>query len=497
MANVFATKTGNWSDPTVWNTGALPEPTDDVYSNNFTVTIDISPTILSIRNTSGAGINAGGGFQVVTTGLTITCIGTGVIVGQGTCLTFNVSSPGICVLNANCFGSTESGSGTGVNNSNTGTLTITGSITGGLSNVSAGVRNSDSGVINIIGNCTTATTSGSGSSSPGVLNSTSGRVNITGNVSSRNFYPGLINSGVVVIEGNVFAGPGNGIQNSGDGTITVTGEVVAGSANNTSGISNSGTLNIFGTVKGSSAGVVTNGVSNSGILNVTGDVIGGQAGGGSNVGITNTGSGVTTITGTVIGGTGTGAGFVNNSGGIINHIGSAFASASAPAIGVGSASQRTVLTGPLVSTEGTGVLAAASGVNPCQALRWFPMDTALGTFTYIMRGATLSGDPSSRPERILALPEGYEAGYPDPSDVRLPVPYGPAGLYTGTCAVPAPTSVLTGVPVDDTVGSFAASASDLWNAPIELVGSPGSIAERMKNAATVQSVGAQIEALGT
>ena len=60
----------------------------------------------------------------------------------------------------------------------------------------------------------------------------------------------------------------------------------------------------------------------------------------------------------------------------------------------------------------------------------------------------------------------------------------------------APTSVITGVPVDDAVGSYTATPADFWNASTELVGAPGSIAERMKNAATVQSVGAQIEAFG-
>jgi hypothetical protein len=64
MANVFATKTGNWSDPTVWNTGALPTSADDVFSNNFTVTINQNVTVLSLRNTSASGITVGGGFLV-------------------------------------------------------------------------------------------------------------------------------------------------------------------------------------------------------------------------------------------------------------------------------------------------------------------------------------------------------------------------------------------------------------------------------------------------
>jgi len=64
MANVYAIKTGNWSDVTVWNTGALPTSADDVFSNNFTVTINQNITVLSLRNTSATSITAGGGFLV-------------------------------------------------------------------------------------------------------------------------------------------------------------------------------------------------------------------------------------------------------------------------------------------------------------------------------------------------------------------------------------------------------------------------------------------------
>lgn len=91
MANVFAVKTGNWSDGTVWNTGALPTSADDVYSNNFTVTIDQNVNVLSLRNTSATGITAGGGYSITgnftitapnlikSTAILITYSGTGTI----------------------------------------------------------------------------------------------------------------------------------------------------------------------------------------------------------------------------------------------------------------------------------------------------------------------------------------------------------------------------------------------------------------------------------
>ena len=48
MANVYATKTGNWSDVTVWNTGALPTAADDVRPNGFTVTINQDITVTTL-----------------------------------------------------------------------------------------------------------------------------------------------------------------------------------------------------------------------------------------------------------------------------------------------------------------------------------------------------------------------------------------------------------------------------------------------------------------
>lgn len=64
MANVYAVKNGNWSDTTVWNTGALPTTADDVRPNNFVVTIDTSSAVLSLRNNASSPAVAGGRFEI-------------------------------------------------------------------------------------------------------------------------------------------------------------------------------------------------------------------------------------------------------------------------------------------------------------------------------------------------------------------------------------------------------------------------------------------------
>jgi len=64
MAIVYAVKTGNWSDTTVWNTGALPTSADDVYPNTFTVTINQNITVKSLDNRATTGVTAGGSFTM-------------------------------------------------------------------------------------------------------------------------------------------------------------------------------------------------------------------------------------------------------------------------------------------------------------------------------------------------------------------------------------------------------------------------------------------------
>jgi hypothetical protein len=52
MAVRFAVATGNFSNGTIWDNGAVPTSADDVFANNFTVTIDGTYTVQTIRNTA-------------------------------------------------------------------------------------------------------------------------------------------------------------------------------------------------------------------------------------------------------------------------------------------------------------------------------------------------------------------------------------------------------------------------------------------------------------
>lgn len=154
MANVYAVKTGNWSDVTVWNTGALPTSADDVYSNNFTVTIDQNVTVLTIRNASATGITAGGGY-ILNAGVTVTATASvGFAGGSSTSnlITFSTSGTSslIGVVGMNANNTTFST----IVHSGAGTLNITGNLVG--NNVTSGGSNrvitfTGGGIINLLG----------------------------------------------------------------------------------------------------------------------------------------------------------------------------------------------------------------------------------------------------------------------------------------------------------------------------------------------------------
>jgi hypothetical protein len=205
MAIVRATKTGNWSDTTVWNTGALPTSADDVYSNTFTVTIDQSATVLQISNAAATGVTAGGGFVMSAGGYTLTanvnaslnvnCLTVSNGVGTTATVVGNVQAgsvgKGIAFTGAgtlNVTGNSTGGTGTngyGIDHTGTGTINLTGAVNGSGSTSGHGIRNSSSGTFNITGTAT------GGSAGAGIVAATAGPVNHTGTVQASTGAPGV------------------------------------------------------------------------------------------------------------------------------------------------------------------------------------------------------------------------------------------------------------------------------------------------------------------
>jgi len=260
MANYRAVANGNWNNLATWqdNGGGsfaastvLPGINDDVYTNTFTVNININIVVNSLRNHSATGITIGGGFVVSIDGITILAAST--ITANGTTnsvntVTVSINSPSVCnittgsifpgnlvghginltgsgTLNITCLTSTganatgdaviNSGTGTinftgqpiggtgtsaGINNSSTGTVYITGIPLGftGIQVGAAGARNTSTGSLYVTGGST------SGSKKPGVESTTNGYIKVTGPCTATE-QPAIVSSGTSAI--NILSGP--------------------------------------------------------------------------------------------------------------------------------------------------------------------------------------------------------------------------------------------------------------------------------------------------
>lgn len=222
MSIRYATKSGNWSDVSVWDGGATkPGAGDTVVANGYTVTIDENATVTRIQTVAEGGGAAGGGF-VLNNGITLTAQ---VQAGTTTCLTLATGA----------------------------SATIIGSVTGGSTSAARGLLLSSSGTITVVGDVTAGTST-----------TTHGAMIPTGTASAQ--ITGLVRAGTST---------GCGVSHGGTGTLTITGYVIGGSLGGAHGVSlsSASTAVITGTVTGGSASPAA-GVQITGAATVTivGDV---------------------------------------------------------------------------------------------------------------------------------------------------------------------------------------------------------------------------------
>jgi hypothetical protein len=298
---------------------------------------------------------------------------------------------------------------------------------------------------------------------------------------------------VVNITGNMpgtfAAASSNGINCTGNATLNYVGDIQAStssSINSPTGIrlANGSTLNLTGNIVGG-LNAANFGVSSSpigvrsntnAIINVVGNVTGGPSGI-FNYGILQATGDNVTITGLVSGGFGS-IGGQNNAGvaggGLsLTIFGNLIGGNNAPAISGGG-----------VAVRMYGNIQNAS--NGFAAVFGVPFFFIESTTQYEFRKLDLTTNTLYTP--------GVATGHPATNNVRTGIVYGPTNNLTGTCAVPPAAAVSLGVPVDNTVGTGYLNATDIWNVPLASITTPNSIGERLKDASTVQSTGAQLAA---
>lgn len=526
MANVFATKSGNWSDITVWNTGRLPTSADDVFANNFTVTIDVSARVLSIRTTRAGiliPINAGGSF-VLNNSISLSA---NVLAGTSTCLSFPGASPNSATVVGNISGSNFTSDTYGLHVTTTGIVTVFGSVHGGTNSVDSlaradGIRvgNNNGGTINIFGNLYGGGLRSGGPACALVL-AASANANIVGNVYGGNYdFFGLAG-------GNVGIAPGS------NSTVSITGNVYAGNATN--GVFNSG---------------IWANASSNGVVNILGNVYGAERGGnGTHSGITNSSDNFTyNITGNVYGGNfqqpGTGYYTVGISDGTATSVVNVKGNVYAGAAGVGIVTRGRLNvdgdvyagnTPPAFFQDGNafGILIDAN-TAVVSARRAIGNDGGFGSYDLfgcpaianIYQNATVivrelqcgrrgqfpvTGPVYVQPlsssvcimktdtfENVsLILSNSATDLLPSVSNVRSGVSYN-QGSSTGTLIMPDPATVALGVPTDNTNGTATTPPiSSIWNTDLNTLTSTslsGNMGYRLKDAATAQNMGYLIAA---
>jgi len=277
----------------------------------------------------------------------------------------------------------------------------------------------------IVGNCA----GGSSNSTRAVLHNSTGTLNITGNCTG-----GIVNS-------NCF-----GAINNSTGTLNITGNVASGLGSACHGVQNAG----------------------SGSVLLTGNATGSN--GASAFGASNSSTGTLTVTGIATGGSiATSAGVNNASTGVVN-LGRAKGNAYGPGNTSGLAASVGALNTGLGIIEIEQLEYGTYGMSPTSGtgIRLKKANTNVAVFNYAdTAGAKTLIDATAN----VAMPAA--------ADVRTGVNYA-SGALTGTCAVPAASSVGFGVPVDATTGTAALTPASVWDHLLSAITASSTIGTLLK-----------------
>lgn len=269
---------------------------------------------------------------------------------------------------------------------------------------------------------------------------------------------GSVISVVSLTTGQTATVSSNMVNNSDGNAITITS---AGTVNWTGNLTQTNTGRLIESTGSSSTifnltGSVTSGFSPFPPLNMLGSVtltvVGSLTVGtsGSTCLLIGSSLNTATITGPVTGSPNSSNPCIANSGGTLTVNGTC-QSGAGPAIGAGSATQITRLSGPFL-------LGASGNLAPVTALAWRWAPTQIPTY---MEVPTSSGSTKRNMYTADNMPSG---GYPVAANVRQSTVYGPSSEFTGTLAVPSPSAVSLGVATDNTTGTAILTAASVRTA---------------------------------
>ena len=475
MALIVSAATGNFNAGATWVGGVVPTIGDEARaSTGHTISITANASCSEISN-------AGTGGYILNSGVTLTANVTNKSTTPNiNCLSFSAASPATATIVGNVTGGVASngsplaGSGAILNGS-TGTLFVQGNIVGGSNTQSMGAYNNSTGAISINGNVT----GGTGSNSFGTYNASTGAISISGNVAggSGTISTGAMNTaaGTYSITGNVSGGSVSnalGVNNSSTGVVTITSTTISGTVAIAVANAGGGTVNVTGNVTGGSSAV---GISNAGVgtINVTGNITGGSAVSTSH-GLSNASTGICAVTGICIGGAAGASGVINASTGTVRatrSVGNAYG----PSNSAG-----------LVSA--VGISNVALGICEIEQLEFgtYGQSPMSGTGIRLKKAnsnvAVFNFCDTAGAKTLIDATQN--AAMPAATDVRTGVSYA-SGALTGTCAVPAASSVGFGVPVDATTGTAALTPAAVWGYATRSI--TGGTVDTLTNAPSVPS----------
>lgn len=282
---------------------------------------------------------------------------------------------------------------------------------------------------------------------------------------------------------------------SGTGTLTINGNVSAGSNGSATNVALSntgtGTINVNGNVTGGVSLQNTQGIVNtnsSATINVTGNVFGGGGGGAGNQAINS--NGPVNITGSV---TAQAQAIAISCSNTVTVIGNVTSNGSGAAISAAAIANSITVTGNVFA--GSGV--AISSTNGAASV------TLIGNFTnvagkqaiycqtiYLSNTVTnqLTYNTPGGSSKTLYSDDTFP-NLPATGNVRFGTTYGPGLVNTGTLRVPNPNVVLLGNLTDNTTGTLLMTPADFIT---ELNTSTASVAVRLQNCATVATTGDQV-----